>query len=352
MKKLHFYIAALLVLSSTFVFGQTPDPRFSQFYAAPLHLNPAMNGVFDGSWRTVINYRDQWSSVLGNEAFRTLGASFDYRHNILADDYIAMGVNFIRDRAGESNLTLTEGNLNVSYLKKLSGSGYSSRGQYLIAGSQIGVGQRSFDFGNLWFTSQFDDFKEEIDFSAANNELLSGNTNVYLNVNAGLMWYGVIDKNFSIYAGAAIIRANSPVVTFLGNNSQRAEQRWVAHAGAEVPLGDQLSILPAIMVNIQGPSRSYTFGANIRYSNDDWRELAIRLGTWGHLANELESSTQADATIFNLTLEYEAMQIGISYDINTSSFVTASNSRGAYELSLIYTSPSRERRGKVKCPNF
>ena len=270
----------------------------------------------------------------------------------IRDSYLALGANFTRDRAGESNLTLTEGNLNVSYLKKLSGTGYSSRGQYLIAGSQVGVGQRSFDFGNLWFTSQFDDFKEEIDFSAASNELLTGSTNVYLNINAGLMWYGVIDKNFSVYAGAAIFRANSPVVTFLGNNSQRAEQRWVGHAGAEVPLGDQLSILPAIAVNIQGPSRSYTFGANIRYSNDDWRELAIRFGTWGHIANELENSVQTDAAIFNLTLEYEALQIGISYDINTSSFVTASTSRGAYELSLIYTSPSRERRGKVKCPNF
>ncbi len=352
MRKLRYYIIALLILSTSYAFGQAPDPRFSQFYAAPLQLNPALNGVFDGTWRTVINYRDQWSSVLGNEAFRTLGASFDFRHNIVADDYIALGFDFLRDRAGESNLTLTEGNLNVSYLKKLTGTGYSSRGQYLIAGTQVGVGQRTFDFGNLWFTSQFDSFKEEIDFSSANNELLSGNTNVYLNINAGLMWYGVIDKNFSVYAGAAVNRANSPVITFLGNNSQRAEQRWVAHAGAEIPLGDELSVLPAIAVNIQGPSRSYTFGSNIRYSNNDWRELAIRFGVWGHVANELETSVLADAAIFNLTLEYEALQIGISYDINTSSFVAASNSRGAYELSLIYTSPSRARRTKVTCPNF
>ncbi len=352
MKKLYFYILALMILSSTYAFGQSPDPRFSQFYAAPLHLNPALNGVFDGTWRTVINYRDQWSSVLGNEAFRTLGASFDYRHNIVGDDYLALGFNFLRDRAGESNLTLTEGNLNVSYLKKLSGTGYSSRGQYLIAGSQIGVGQRSFDFGNLWFSSQFDGFKEEVDFAADNNELISGNTNVYLNINAGLMWYGVIAKNFSVYAGAAVNRANSPMITFLGDNSLRAEQRWVAHAGAQIPIGDQLSVLPAIAFNLQGASRSYTFGSNIRYSNDDWREVAIRLGAWGHIANQLEDSVQADALIFNLTLEYDALQIGISYDINTSSLVTASNSRGAYELSLLYTSPSTDRRKKVTCPNF
>lgn len=353
MKKMHYYIFSLLLLAScSQVYGQAPDPRFSQFYAAPLQLNPALNGVFDGSFRTVINYRDQWSSVLGNESFRTLAASFDYRYNIVGDDYLALGFDFIRDTAGESMLTLTQGHLNVSYLKKLSGAGYSSRGQYLIAGAQVGAGQRSFDFSDLWFSSQFDGFKEEIDFSASSNEMLSGNTNVYLNVNAGLMWYGVIEKNFSVYAGAAINHANSPVVTFLEDNSQIADQRWVAHAGAQIPFTDQLSILPAFVAQIQGPSRSYTFGSNIRYSNDDWREIAMRFGVWAHIANELESDVQTDALIFNLTLEYDAVQIGISYDINTSSLVDASNSRGAYELSLMYTSPSKERRSKVKCPKF
>jgi len=352
MKKLHLYILAILLGTVVQLSAQAPDPRFSQFYAAPLQLNPAMNGVFDGSWRAVVNYRDQWSSVLGQQSFKTLAASFDYRHNIVGDDYLAMGFDFLSDRAGVSKLTQTQGHLNVSYLKKVSGTGYSSQAQYLIAGTQVGIGQRSFDFSDLWFSSQFDGFKEEIDFSAASNETLTGSTNVYLNLNAGLMWYGIIGKNFSFYAGAAVNHANSPVITFLDDQTQNAERRWVGHAGAEIPFGDQLSILPAFMANIQGPSRSYTFGSNVRYSNDDWRELAIRVGFWGHVANELESSVLTDAVIFNLTLEFDAMQIGISYDINTSSFITASNSRGAYELSLLYSSPSRERRGKVKCPNF
>ncbi len=352
MRKLHLHISFVFLFIASIAWAQAPDARFSQFYAAPLQLNPAMNGVYDGSWRTVINYRDQWSSVLDKNSFRTVAASFDYRHNIVGDDYLAMGFDFMRDQAGEARLNQTLGHLNISYLKKLSGTGYSSQGQYLIAGGQVGVGQRKFDYGDLWFTSQFDDFKEEIDITAANNESLSGNTNAYLNVNAGLMWYGIIDKNFSVYAGGAVNHVNSPMVSFLGDQGRVSDKRWVIHAGAQIPFGDQMSILPAMVAQIQGPSRSYTFGSNIRYSNDDWREIAIRAGFWGHIANELESSVQTDAIIFNLTLEYDVMQIGISYDINTSSLVTATNSRGAYELSLMYTAPSRERRGKVVCPNF
>jgi len=352
MKKLTLHIT-LLCLCITYVLqSQTPDPRFSQFYAAPLQLNPALNGVFDGGMRAVINYRDQWASVLNNQSFKTVAASFDYRHNIVSDDYIAFGFDFMRDQAGPSRMTQNLGHLNVSYLKKLSGNGYSTQGQYLIAGGQIGVGQRSFDFGDLWFSSQFDDFKEEIDLASSNNEVLNGTTNAFLNVNAGLMWYGVIDKNFSVYAGAAVNHVNSPNVTFLNDQTETAERRWVGHVGAEIPFTDQLSILPAFVAQIQGPSRSYTFGSNVRYSNNDWREIAIRAGFWGHIANELESNVLTDAVIFNLTLEYEALQIGISYDVNTSSFINATNSRGAYELSLIYTTPAKERRLKVTCPNF
>ncbi|MFM8373256.1 MAG: type IX secretion system membrane protein PorP/SprF, partial [Bacteroidota bacterium] len=40
------------------------DPRFSQYYASPWNLNPAMTGLFNGSWRITGNYRDQWGSFL------------------------------------------------------------------------------------------------------------------------------------------------------------------------------------------------------------------------------------------------------------------------------------------------
>jgi len=47
------------------------DPRFSQFYLAPQVLNPAMTGIFDGEYRVTINYRNQWNSILANNAFTT-----------------------------------------------------------------------------------------------------------------------------------------------------------------------------------------------------------------------------------------------------------------------------------------
>ena len=50
------------------------DPGYSQFFANPLHLNPALAGTSELS-RTVINYRNQWPAK-GN-SFTTYSLSYD-----------------------------------------------------------------------------------------------------------------------------------------------------------------------------------------------------------------------------------------------------------------------------------
>ena len=51
------------------------DPQFSQFYAAPLYLNPALTGI-NQKGRVGINYRNQWPSI--NTGFETAAAYVDY----------------------------------------------------------------------------------------------------------------------------------------------------------------------------------------------------------------------------------------------------------------------------------
>ena len=67
------------------------DPNFSQFFASPLSLNPALTGKFDGSFRVAGNYRNQWPTI--NNAFVTKTASIDFGilKNRLADiDHIGV----------------------------------------------------------------------------------------------------------------------------------------------------------------------------------------------------------------------------------------------------------------------
>lgn len=341
--------------------AQTTDPYFAQFYASPHQLSPAMIGVHTGSFRAAINYREQWASVLGDNPFRTMAASIDYRIQAVRDDYIALGVSFMRDEQDISKFSQNRGNLGVAYMKQLSGNRYRSSNQYLVAGLQAGFGQNSIDYSALWFTAQYDGTDHFVDRDLDNGEnFINQNTNLYLDVNAGLLWYAVFEENKSIYVGGALHHVNNPNVSFDNSSNASIPTRWVGHGGGELPLNDNLSMLPAIAVMGQnGVSMQSFVGTSFRYTNRDWREVAIRAGVWGQFSNSLKTGQDAASTSTGIDyvhttvsaiLEMDRWNFGISYDINAN-ITPATNSRGAFELSLIYVQPE-QRRVTVKCPNF
>src|SRR6476661_5740168 len=77
------------------------DPNFSQFFASPLTLNPALTGKFDGVYRVAINYRNQWPTI--NNAFTTATASVDFgilKNRIPDFDQFGIGVMGFTDKSG------------------------------------------------------------------------------------------------------------------------------------------------------------------------------------------------------------------------------------------------------------
>ena len=349
-------ISTLLFLGcffATIFRADAQDPRFAQFYAAPLQVNPALIGVHQGQYRAVINYRELYTSILSNNAFRTIGASFDMRFPVMRGDYVGVGISAMRDQAGVSAFNRFRGNLGASFLKQLGGGRYGGYDQYLVAGAQVGVGQRGLDWGKMWFSEQFNEDFAFVDPTVDNGEALQNmNTDIYLDFNAGLLWYALFADNQSLYFGGAIQHLNTPNISFLENVDEKLHMKFVGQVGGELPFNDNLSILPAALVMSQNKYLSITAGGNFRYTNRDWREVAIRAGAWAHVANQLESGMGLDAVIVAAILETERWNIGISYDVTSSSLKEANNSRGAFELSLIYVAREKQRRPSVNCPKF
>src|SRR5688500_20230940 len=89
------FCVLMLIMDSTVT---AQDPQFSQFYAAPLYLNPAMAGS-TGQARAGINYRNQWPAIDAN--FTTMAAYFDY---FIEDYNSAVGVLLYRDTEGLAGL--------------------------------------------------------------------------------------------------------------------------------------------------------------------------------------------------------------------------------------------------------
>ena len=343
--------------------AKAQDPIFSQFYASPMQTNPAMTGLFDGKFRFSANYKQQWNSILQSKPYRTTSAGFDMRTAVGRDDFFSYGITGLRDEAGVSGFTRNVGSANLAFMKQL-GGGYRSADQYLIGGVQVGAGQFRLNSDNLWFSTQFNNATESIDQSIPNGELINSSTDVYIDMNAGLMWYSVFDDNKSLYFGGAIFHANAPKFSFIdANGKETLDMRWMAQLGGELPLNDQLSVLPGVIVTSQGPSLLSIAGANFRYTNRDWREVAIRAGAWMHVSknaefNENSAGLQSNSTTFGIPaytistiLEMGRLNVGISYDVATNRLSTPTNNRGGFELSLIYIHPAT-RKEKVACPKL
>lgn len=347
-----FLMSFIFVL--TLIEIKAQDGRYAQFYRSPAILNPAMSGAFSGEYRFVAHYRDQWSSVLGSNPYRSFSAGIDRRFAVGRNDFFSLGIHTWKDhRVGAGDFDQNRVHLNGTFTKQLSGGRYSAE-HFLLIGGQLGAGQNKVKSAKLWFTEQYDPRTGLPNTNNSNGEAnIDGDllSPLFIDLNAGLMWYAVFDENKSLYAGTALFHLNGPNVSLLDNQEEELYSRWVIHAGGEWGLNKQLSILPAVAITKQGPATSTSFGANFRYTNKDWNELAIRAGLWSHLSKEFEKGLRPDAWIFTLILDLERWSVGLSYDVNASDLEIATDSRGAFELSVQYTHPAK-RKIKVTCPNF
>jgi len=112
MKKLLTLVSIFLVILSL----KAQDPHLSQFYVAPLQLNPALTGVINGNVRAGFLYRSQWGEVLRDEStnqFRTMTAAVDFRIPI-KKNALGIGLEMMNDKAADSNFGTTRAGLAIN----------------------------------------------------------------------------------------------------------------------------------------------------------------------------------------------------------------------------------------------
>lgn len=348
MKKttLHIITLCLAVLSAVAV--QAQDIHFSQFYMSPLNLNPAMTGVMNCNHRIVANYRNQWSSILKQNAYNTYSASYDHKLPVGRYDYFGLGGTFWGDKAGESEFATLQARLSGSYAKKMAGS--RRKAHYLVFGADIGVSQRSINSQALKWPSQNDgngNFDPNVPPEAI------GDPNfMFLDLSAGLLWFSVFDEDNNFYFGGAFNHLNRANQSFENANIP-LYSKFTFHAGGEFMVAKRFGLVPGVVTFFQGPSFQVNAGNSFKFllGNSRRYHQAFQLGVWARVANKLDSGKLVDAFILSTRFDYEQFTIGFSYDINTSSLYTASNGNGAFEFSLVYKICGPERRG-VYCPNF
>lgn len=301
------------------------DIHFSQFYNVPMFFNPASTGNFDGDWQASAGYRNQWKSIA--QPFRTLGVSYE-RQFYIHNQHLSGGVYILNDNSGDIALKSNQFVLSGAYHRTVNNN-------RLHGGFQVGYVHKAVDFRDITFPGQFDPVTGKFN-STLPSGVEDGDRLSYLDVNFGLLWQKKIGR-FMPEAGVSMYHLNRPKESFYGEDI-RLPAKMAVQAGIKYDISPNLFITPRLFLLNQAKAKDYIAGANagmtLSPNTSGVREVNAGVFVRTTIANNTDAViVMASATVRNI-------QIGISYDLNISSLNTYSNSRGAFEITLVYRSLS------------
>lgn len=316
MRKLTLFF--ILFLCSLTAAVKAQDPHFTQYFASPMTLNPAMTGYFKGDYRISANFRQQWWSV--GSPFLTNTISYDTKlmqTKIHENDIFAAGILALYDQSLNGGYKSINVSATMAYHKALDIDGISN----IAAGFQFTYATRAINFASLDFASQFNG--SGFDTNIPSNETFANNRRSYLDINTGML-YTYKTESTEFYVGGSIYHLTSPNVSFLKDGDFRLPIRFTVHSGSRFKIGgngDELFIGGLYMDQTGATEKA--FGIAYGYALSD--EASIYAGSWYRVK---------DAIMPYIGLNYNSIQVGASYDIVTSSLKKASPKNGSFELSL------------------
>lgn len=343
--------AILCVGGLLFVAGnaKAQDPQFSQFYAAPLYLNPALAGATNQA-RVGINYRNQWPAIDAN--FTTMSFFADY---FIEDKNSGVGLLVTRDREGLAGLRSMSLALQYAYELQLTDFlGFRP-------GVQFALYNRDVNFDRLTFGDQFDPATGEfIDQPSA--ETFSTNfSKTFFDISFGgvfftrAAWLGVAANHLN-RPNQSIIDERSllPVKLSFHGGFKFFMKPGVIGSGVYARNAER-SIAPAIQYRHQGDFDQMDLGLYFTFE-------PLVLGTWyrGVPFKNIDGFVNNESIVLLLGFTQigakDAINIGYSFDYTISKLGPGSG--GAHEFSLVYTWPMRNPRKPPKekliipCPDF
>jgi type IX secretion system PorP/SprF family membrane protein len=320
-----------LLLTSFCKYTVAQDPEFTQFYAAPLYLNPAFAGSTKCP-RINLNYRDQWPALKGT--FVTTAASYDQYVDRLQG---GVGLLVLNDKAGQGILNTTSVSGFYSYQLPI------SRNLAAKIGFQGTYVQKKYDFSTLTFGDMID---PRYGFVFTTRDNLASDTKPYADFSSGILIY-----SSSIYGGVAVHHLTQPNESFTDGVAE-LPMKFTVHGGAVIPLGrdkkySNTYLSPGFLYRQQQDFNQLNLGTYIGkgpFVGGIWYRTSVAKG---------ESILGSDSFIALVGIQQGIFKFGYSYDVTVSKL--ANSSAGSHELSLgmqFECRPKKKKFRAIKCPAF
>jgi type IX secretion system PorP/SprF family membrane protein len=309
------------------------DVIYSQFYANPLYLNPALAGA-KLCHRLTLNYRNQWPTI--QQGYVSYNATWDQYYDKISG---AVGVIVNSDADGGG------------VYKKFSGSGIYS---YQLQASRYIMLNIALQAGYIQYRLDWDKlvFGDQINIHTGNLEptqeklppsLKIGN----VDFSAGLL--GGYKEN--LYFGIAVNHLSRPDFSFYEGSTNRMDLRWTLHTGMLIDLHQGIekanvrdfSLSPNIVYEQQGKFHQLNAGMSVNM-------YPLLAGIWFR-----HSFENPDAVIVLFGYQENNYKIEYSFDYTISRLTM--KSAGAHEISIAwlfpkYSDPKRFHRFRLSDSPF
>jgi type IX secretion system PorP/SprF family membrane protein len=312
----------ILILLSLLLFfgapGRAQDAEFSQFYANPLYLNPALAGTED-FYRATVNYRNQWPGM--DKGFVTYNAGYD---QYITKLHGGIGVLLNMDNAGDGILKTTQASLIYTYTLR------ANYNLFINMALQGTFYQRSVDWEKLRFGDQFDLLSGQIHVTDETPPDFT--SRMVPDFSAGV----VFGYKSALFGGVAVNHLTQPDLAFYSQYEDRLRMKMTAHLGINANLqgGSMLFdpvfwISPNVLYQQQGDFHQVNLGMYVV-------RIPMVLGVWYR-----HNFENADAFIVLAGITYRNIKIGYSYDITLSQI--KSYTGGAHEISISWQYGKEEK---------
>ena len=302
-------------LAATVVSGQ--DAVFSQFYAHPLELNPALAGNSGGT-RIGLNYRNQWNGLTSD--FKTYAVSAD---QFLFNYNSGIGISLMADESGQGIYKTLNGEFSYAYQIEMRND------MKIKMGIQAGFINVALDYDKFLFYDQIDKIEGPISPSGIPYPTSEAPPDFTSRTTLDL-GFGALINNENFYAGLGMKHLNRPDLNFYttdSNTKRGLPIRLTAMAGYRIPIGitrygqkSDLAIIPNLLVVKQTSLGQVNIGAIMELKS-------FNVGLYYR-----NGFRNPDAIIVSAGLDTGQFRFGYSYDATISKLGLSTG--GSHELSL------------------
>lgn len=319
----YYFLVGIFIYFGSFSIVKAQDAEFTQFYANPLYLNPALAGTKKCP-RVNINYRNQWPGL--SATFTTTSASYDQYIPAISG---GLGLMVVSDNEAK---TLSTTRVSGIYAYQIQ----VDRKFSIRVGLEATFFQKSLDWTKLTFGDMIDSRRG---FVYESGDLPRGGSKSGMDFSGGVVGFS---ENF--FVGGAVHHITQPDESLIKGKSP-IPIKITGHAGAVIPLkessskfsNDGLSLSPNILFRSQGTTNQLNMGLYVNRG-------PLIGGIWYR---------NSDAFIMLIGIKTAKFNIGYSYDATISKLSLASG--GAHEVSINYTFKCKSKKRtfrSVTCPEF